>query len=178
LIATLAVFLTGCSRNPVAPITGSTAAPDAGPASIVVDQDNVPPVEGGTPIERTVSLTPIDESAVNVGRWTLIIRKNTLRMPATITLRVADPEAEEIELEISPPEAGDFQGPGILVANCSDLQDINYDTATMVVWNGIWQVWNDTVAHQDQQNVSAHVKFLPPRAKLADGDKWKNKLGA
>ena len=178
MIATLAVFLTGCSRSPVAPITDNTGAPGAGPM-VFVDPDGSPPSDGGTPISRTVTLTAIDEGAVVVGRWTLWIRKNSLKMPATITLKVADPEATEIQLEISPPQANDFQSPVVLTANCSDLASINYDTATMEVWSGVWQLWTDVAAHRNQENVVAHFKLLPSGARLAEGDgKGNNKLGA
>jgi hypothetical protein len=178
LIAILAVGLTGCSRNPVAPSTGTTGAPSMGPMVTALVPDDTPPVEGGTPLERSITLTAIDEGTAVVGRFTLWIRKNSLRMPATITIRVADPEALECKIEVSPAQANDFQSPVILYANMSDIPAVNYDLMTMWVWKDGWQQWGDVSSHVNQQNIVAHFRSLGD-VKLADGDgKGKNKLGA
>ena len=122
LIATLAVFLTGCSRNPVAPITGAQVAPGAGSSAVGVVNDDPPPVSGGgTPLSRVVTLTATDEGVLVVGRFTLYVRKNTLTMPATITMSVTDPEAMEVHFAVSPPEANAFKQSAVLTANLSDV---------------------------------------------------------
>ena len=178
LIATLAIFLTGCSRNPVAPTTGASIAPGAGTAVISQLPDDPPPADGGTPGFRTVTLTATDEGVVIVGRFTLWIRKNTLRMPATITLKVADAEATECEITVSPAEANDFRSPAVLTANTSDIPGFDYNTGTFMVFNGNWQWATDASSHPNQENVVGHFTSLY-KVKLSSGDdKWKNKMGA
>jgi hypothetical protein len=177
LIATLAIFLTGCARNPVAPTTGASIAPGAGTTVIGEIPDDAPPADGGTPGFRTVTLTATDEGIVNVGRFTLWVRKNSLRMPATITLRVEDAEATECEITVSPAEANDFQQPVILTANTSDIADFDYATGTLMVFNGNWQ-WTDASSHINQENVVGHFTSLYKVKVTNDNDKWKNKMGS
>src|SRR5262245_47188506 len=117
MIATLAVTLTGCSRNPVAPNVDTTATAVAGGAAVSFDPVETPTIEGGTPNTRTVALSPADEAVLTVGRFTLWLRKNSLKANATVTLHVTDPEALEVEMVMSPP--GDFGSPVILTANMS-----------------------------------------------------------
>jgi len=179
LIAILAIGLTGCSRSPVAPTTGTTEAPSAGPMSVSVDPEDLPPIEGGTPKYRTIYLSTTDEGLAVVGRFTLWIRKNSLKMPATITIRVTDPEATECELEVSPPQANDFRSPAILYANMTDVPGFDYNTGSMMVWTNDWQWATDASSHPNQQNVVGHFASLAPKVKVSDGlDKWKNKMGS
>jgi hypothetical protein len=173
----LAIGLTGCSRSPVAPITDTSAAPSAGPM-VIVDGDEVPPTDGGTPKYRTIYLTTTDEGIAVVGRFTLWVRKNSLKMPATITIRVEDPEATECQIEVTPPQANDFQSPVILYANMSDVPNFDYATGSMMVWTNDWEWATDTGSHMNQENVVGHFKKLF-NTKVSDGaDKWKNKIGA
>src|SRR5690348_10465557 len=88
VLTTMAVFLTGCSRSPVAPTVDPSAGPGAGTAASIVVPDDPPPSDGGTPQTRTVLLTASDQGDFVVGRWTLSVRKNSLKMPATITMHV------------------------------------------------------------------------------------------
>jgi len=178
LIATLAIFLTGCSRSPVAPIIDTTSAPGAGSTAIGEIPDDQPPVDGGTPGWRTVTLSATDEGVVNVGRFTLWVRKNSLRMPATITLKVLNAEATECQIDVSPAQANDFQQPVILTASTSDLADFDYATGTLMVFDGNWQWATDCSSHTNQQNVVGHFTHLS-NVKLSSGnDKWKNKMGS
>jgi len=177
MIATLAIFLTGCSRNPVAPTSSTTGAPGAGTTMIGQVPDDPPTSDGGTPSARTVTFTATEEGVVSVGRFSLWVRKNSLRMPATITLHVTDPEALECQISVSPAAANDFQTPVVLYANMSDDPDVNYDTATMLVWNGTWAQWTDVASHPNQQNIVAHFTSLTD-VKIADGGSRHGKLGA
>jgi hypothetical protein len=178
VITTLAVFLTGCSRNPVAPTLNPTVGPGAGSTVISSIPDDPPPSDGGTPSSRTVMLATTDEGLVSVGRWTLWIRKNSLKMPATITMHVSDPEAMEVQIEVQPAEANDFASPAVLTASLSDLQSFDYSTGTLMYWSNDWQWSTDTSSHPNQQNIVGHFKSLTD-TRVSDGaDKWKNKLGA
>jgi hypothetical protein len=159
LITTLAVFLTGCSRSPVAPTTDPTGQPGVS-TSVLGLPDDGPPVSGGTPNWRSVALLPIEEGSITVGRFTLWIRKNTLKQPATITLRVTDPEALTVAIEISPAAANDFQSPAILTANMSDVDNYDYSTGTMLYWDGAWEQMTNVSSHPNQQNVVAHLVQL------------------
>ena len=132
------------------------------PASAVgVVNDDPPPVsEGGTPLSRVVTLTSTDEGVLVVGRFTLYVRKNTLTMPATITMSVTDPEAMEVHFAVSPPEANAFKQSALLTANLSDVADVDYSTETMFRWNRDWLELTSVSAHQKQQNVDAHIVNL------------------
>ena len=178
LIATLAIFLTGCSRNPVAPITDTSSGPGAGTTAIAVVPDDPPPADGGTPGFRTVTLAAAEEGVVTVGRFTLWVRKNSLKMPATITLNVADAEATECEITVSPEEANDFSQSVFLYANMSDVVDFDYDNGTFLVWNGNWQWSTETTTHVKEQNVFGHFKSLS-KVRVSDGsDTSNNKMGS
>jgi len=176
LTAALAVFLTGCSRNPVAPSTGTTMQPGAGTAVVGAVPDDPPSSDGGTPITRTVALTATDEGAITVGRFTLWVRKNSLKMPATITLKVTDEEATECQIDVQPAAANNFQSPVILYANTSDIANFDYSTGTMMVLNGSWQFASDCSAHPNQENVVGHFTTLS-NVKLANANgKGKDKF--
>jgi len=177
MIATLAVALTGCSRNPVAPAVDSTASHEAGGAAVSFDPVEPAPVEGGTPNSRTVALSPSDEAVLTVGRFTLWMRKNSLKSNAMVTLRVTDPEALEVEMLVSPAGANDFGSPVILTANMSDVEDFSYEDGTMLYWDGSWQTVADVAAHPNQQNVVAHLDHLAT-CKVANGGGKKTKIGA
>ena len=178
MIATLAVTLTGCSRNPVAPTVDTTASHGAGGAVVRFDPVEPPPVEGGTPNAQTVALTPNDEAVLTVGRFTLWLRKNSLKSNAMVTLRVADPEALEVEIVVTPAAANDFGSPVILTANMSDVEDYDYDTGTMLYWEGNWQQVTDVSSHPNQQNVVAHLDHLANCKVTNGGGGKKNKIGA
>ena len=177
LTTTLAVFLTGCSRNPVAPNIEPSGQPGTGTTVVGIVPDDPPPVSGGTPILRTVTLLPTDEVDIVVGRFTLSVRKNTLKMPATITLRVDNPEAMDVHMQITPAEANSFQSPAILTANLSDVQDFDYSTGWMDDWNGDWTPMTDVSSHPNQQNVVAHLMQVYDCMVSNDAGK-KTKLGA
>jgi len=178
ILTTVAVFLTGCSRNPVAPSTGTTTQPGAGTSVIGSLPDDPPSSDGGTPITRTVALTATDEGAITVGRFTLWVRKNSLKMPATITLRVNDPEAMDVILTISPAAANDFASPVILTANTSDVANFDYATGTMQYWDGAWEQLANVASHPNQENVVAHLDHLS-NCKVTNGaGGGKGKIGA
>jgi hypothetical protein len=160
LMTAVAVFLTGCSRNPVAPITGAPSTPDAAPTVIAQLPEDTPPVDGGTPSWRSVTVNKNSEGVITVGRFTLWLRKNSLKQDATITLRVTNPEALDVVMEVSPASANNFGSPAILTANMSDIANVDYDTTTMLYWDGSWEAMADVAAHPNQENVVAHLDHL------------------
>jgi hypothetical protein len=174
LITTLAVFLTGCSRSPVAPTTDPSGQPGASAAVLGLPDDS-PPASGGTPNWRSVALLPTEEGNLVVGRFTLWIRKNTLTQPATITLRVTDPEALTVTMEVSPAAANNFQSPAILTANMSDVQNYDYSTGTMLYWDGAWKQMPNVSSHPNQENVVAHLVQLH-NCEVSNTSGGKNKL--
>jgi hypothetical protein len=68
MIATLAVTLTGCSRNPVAPAVDTTAAHGAGGAAIRFDPVEPAPVEAARPTRARWRSPRSDEAVLTVGR--------------------------------------------------------------------------------------------------------------
>jgi hypothetical protein len=159
MLGTLAMFLTGCSRNPVAP---DVTMPARG-AEMMGTQTNDQPaeVEGGTPMAVTATLQATDGARLTVGRFTLELHKNSLRMPATITLRVPSEDATEVVMEVVPAEAADLKVPAELSANMSDLPGTNY--ATIWMWyyeNGLWEEYEDVAPQEMRQNVVARMDVL------------------
>jgi hypothetical protein len=85
-------------------------------------------------------------------------------MPATITMRVSDPEAMDVQIDVQPPAANNFSSPVLLTANVSDVQGFDYSTGAMETWSGgDWQPLPKSAAassHPNQQNVVAHFATL------------------
>ena len=161
ILTTVAILLTGCSRNPVAPSTELSAAPGAGAAAVIPMPDDPPPADGGTPAMRTQIFATAEGGSLTVGRWTLEIRKNSLSMPTTITMKVSDPEAMEVMIDVQPAAANDFQSPVILTANTSDVAGFDYSTGALSIWvAGDWQTAASYSSHQNQQNVVGHFTSL------------------
>ena len=164
VITTLAVTLTSCSRNPVAPST-DLSGPGAGSAAVSVVPE-APPVagDGGTPSARTETFVATSEGVMVVGRWTLWFRKNSLTMPATITMKVSDPEAWDVQIDVQPAAANNFNSPVVLTANMSDVAGFDYTTGDMQIWSGGgWQPLSSKTAassHPNQQNVVGHFATL------------------
>ena len=170
MLGTLAMFLTGCSRNPVSPdVTTATHG-----AEIMGTQTNDHPsdVEGGTPTELTASFSPASGGRLTVGRWTLDLHKNSLRMPAQITIRVLNEEATEVEIEVVPAEANDLRVPAELSATMVDLPGTDYTSAWMWSWQGgVWEQCEDVATHPNQQTVVGRMQQLTKHrvANRADG---------
>jgi len=123
-----------------------------------------------------ISLTASDGGDFVVGRWTLTIRKNSLTMPATITLHVSDPEAMVVQIDVQPAAANAFQQPVILTANTSDVAGFDYTTGSMSIWSGgDWQNAGAS-SHPNQQNVVGHFTSLTETQ--VDNSGGKKKLGA
>ncbi len=158
LLGTLTVFLTGCSRNPVAPEVMSPL--NDGASSLVGAQvDDTPaPTEGGNSNVSTVTFNPSDEGVLTAGRWTLVLHKNSLKMATTITLRVADENAMEVEVVVTPPEANNFKVPVELTASMNELPTSAFDNLTMFYWDGAWAEVVDVASHPNQKNVVARMK--------------------
>jgi hypothetical protein len=175
LLAALTVTLTSCSRNPVAPDTGSAGQPGTTTTG-VIEQDAPPPTEGGTPNTMIVPFVANEEGVLTAGRWKIWVRKNTIKNAATIKLSVADPEAMECQIEVSPPEANDFQGPVIVSCDLSDVPNIDWGSEWMYYWDAAWNACQNFNSRQNEQNVVGHFGVLPVSAKVGPGDdKWKNK---
>ena len=155
LIGTLAMFLTGCSRNPASPDLSSTTHGGAAPMSVNTDE-TPSEVEGGTPSQVTQAFLAAEEGTLTVGRWTLTLHKNTIKMPATITMRVANEAAMEVEIEVVPAEAADLRVPAYLWANMSDQPSTDYSAVTMYEWNtDSWLEMTDCTPHEREQNLMA-----------------------
>lgn len=159
MLGTLALFLTGCSRNPVSP---DVTTPAHGVESMGTQTNDHPSdVEGGTPSELTASFSPASGGRLTVGRWTLDLHKNSLRMPAQITLRVLDDAATEVEIEVVPAEANDLRVPAELSATVVDMPETDFDSAWMYYWNGsAWEACVEVSAHPNQQNVVGRMQQL------------------
>jgi hypothetical protein len=155
LVGTLAMFLTGCSRNPASPDLSTPTQGGAAPMSVTTDEapDDV---QGGTPAQVTQAFLSAEEGRLTVGRWTLDLHKNSLRMPATVTMRVSSEDAMEVEIEVVPAEAADMQVPAYLWANMSDQPTTDYSGTTMFEWVGdAWLEMTDCTPHPREQNLMA-----------------------
>jgi len=173
----MALFLTSCSRNPVAPSVDASASHGAGSSAISVEPGDTPPSDGGTPLTRVQMLATTDEGLLVVGRWTLNVRKNSLKTPATITMHVANPEAMEVDITVEPASANNFSQPVVLSANTSDVDGFDYSTGGQMVWSGGTWVNAGAAAHPNQQNVVGHFTTLS-NTMVGDGLTGKKKIGA
>lgn len=166
MLGTLAMFLTGCSRNPVSP---DVTTPTHGVEAMGTQTNDHPAdVEGGTPSELTASFSPASGGRLTVGRWTLDLHKNSLRMPAQITIRVLNDEATEVEIEVVPAEANDLRVPAELSATMVDLAGTNYDSAWM--WyeeGGVWEECAEVSTHPNQQTIVGRMQKLT-KCRIAD----------
>ena len=176
LLAAMTLLLTSCSRNPVAPGTSLPGSPGATTMGGSQEQEPSTSPDGGTPNVASIPLTISEEGTITAGRFTLWVRKNSIRVPCTIRLTVADPEAMEALFEVFPPEANDFQSPVVVTANLSDVPSVDYETEWMWYWDGGWQEGIYVSAHPNQENVVWHADRLSACKVGPKDDKWKNKL--
>jgi hypothetical protein len=135
---------------------------DGGAQMSGIQTDDVPTdVTGGAAPIVTADFTSNDEGQLSVGRFTLHLHKNTLQMPAKITMRVTDEDAMEVQVEVSPAEANDFQVPAQLTADLSDQPETDYRRTTMFYWeHGIWEPSKAVAPHPNKQVLVAHMKEL------------------
>ena len=167
LMAVLSMSLTSCSRNPVAP--DSAAPTQTGTTSSMVSEipTDTPNSDGGVPNDMFLAVSPGEEAWLFAGRFTLHFHKNSLSMPALIRLKVSDPLATQVHIEVSPPEANVFQVQAELIANLSDLP-VDYTQETvgdldgalsgqLAVVTGQWDESTDVASHPNQLNVTAKM---------------------
>ena len=166
MLGTVAMFLTGCSRSPVAP---DITLPMQGAEMMGTQtQDQPAEVEGGTPSELTATFSPASGGRLTVGRWTLDLHKNSLTMPAQITIRVLDDDATEVEIEVVPAEANVLRVPAELSASMVDLPATDYDSAWM--WyeqGGVWEQLLEVSTHPNQQTIVGRMQELT-RCRIAN----------
>src|SRR5439155_9728316 len=121
LFAALAAVLTSCSRMPTAPSADSPSGRGSTNQAIgQVEDPPPPPVAGQGGFVNSIALAEGEGGSITAGRFTLVIDKNSLTMPARITMLQPDPNVMQVEFEITPPEANQFKTPVQLVADCSD----------------------------------------------------------
>ena len=167
-IAALAAALTGCSKMPTAPSADTSLARDNSAPGIIKIDDAPPPVDGG--FSNAITLGVGDEGTIVAGNFSLVIHKNSLKMPATIKIIQPDPGVLQATFEVTPPEANDFQVPVQLQATCANTTLAEVMGETVYWWNGDWTVAdNITLDHKalifsSKTNVLSNVKVdaLPP----------------
>lgn len=159
MLGTFTLFLTGCSRNPVSP---DVTTPTHGAESMGTEVNDMPSeVEGGTPSSVTASFSPTSGGRLTAGRFTLELHKNSLKMPATITLRVASAEAMEAELVVEPAEANNLQVNAEITASLADQPQTNWDAVRLFAWQDQeWAPVEESTAQVGKQNVVGKVKSL------------------
>src|SRR5262249_33377295 len=85
VVAALAVALTGCSRMPTAPPADpSLEKPASNPGIVQTEDPAPPPITPGIP--NSVRLEVGEAGTIQYGAFTVQIHKNSLKMPATITV--------------------------------------------------------------------------------------------
>lgn len=158
--AALALLLAGCGRSPVSPRAALPGEPGASAAWGSHADDPPAPVQGQPGANATLMVEANGEGTVSVGRFTLTIHKNSLTMPATITLTVPEPDAMQVEIEVSPAEANEFQVPIELVADLSDRPDVNLDSQTIFWWEGAWQEAQEVAVQRASRQLVARTQRL------------------
>ncbi len=167
-IAALAAALTGCSKMPTAPTSDTTLARDDSNPGILQMPDTPPPVEGG--LSNAITLGVGDEGTIVAGNFSLVIHKNSLRMPATIKIFQPDPNVLQATFEVTPPEANNFQVPVQLQATCANELLAQVMGETVYWWDADWSVAGNvtldhkTVTFSSKTTVLSNVKVdvLPP----------------
>jgi hypothetical protein len=156
LVAAMAAALTSCSQLPTAPRSGTAAATTAvaapGSAPMVIGQvdDPAPPSASGGGGFNTVSLVVGEAGSVQYGMFTLVIHKNSLKMPATIKIIQPDPNVMAVQFEVTPAAANDFQVPVRLVADCSSQSLDTVKSETTYWWDGQWvETPKQSVSHNN-----------------------------
>jgi hypothetical protein len=166
LFAAVAAALTGCSRNPTSPSADPALARGSNTDLVGQIDDGPPPVQGHGGQYATLTLGVDQGGVLTNGRFSLVIHKNSLKMPATITMIQPDADAMQVDFVISPPEANDFQVPVRLVADCSDDARDHASSETVYWWNGQWQEAEAGSVENNAHTITAHAHQLM-RAKLA-----------
>ncbi len=138
-ILIVAFTATSCSMNPVAPKASDLAQDGAGVYGGIKLDDTPGDVGGQGGVVGSTTFALGQAGTVHAGRFTLVIPKGALRQAATITLRQPDPNAMQVEFEITPASANRFARPVTLIADCSNdpLSEVQNET---IFWNtGAWQ---------------------------------------
>jgi hypothetical protein len=167
-VAALAAALTGCSKMPTAPSVDTSLARDHSAPGILQMPDLPPPVEGG--FSNAITIGVGDEGTIVAGNFSLVIHKNSLKMPATIKIMQPDPNVLQATFEVTPPEANDFQVPVQLQATCANSTLAEAMAETVYWWDGGWAVaGNVSLDHKalifsSKTNALSNVKVdaLPP----------------
>ena len=169
ILAAMAAALTGCSRIPTAPNTEAALAPDNASVLIGHVDDPVPPVEAGDGRINTVVLGMGQAASLQAGRFTLMIHKNSLKVPATISMVQPNPDVMEVEFVVTPASANDFQVPLKLVADCSNESPDTVNGETVLWWDGAWTAAAKQTISNDGVTITAMSHTLT-KAMLAPDD--------
>jgi len=175
LITTLAVFLTGCSRSPVAPATDLSGQPGAGALRGTRIDDPPAPVQGSPGATSALTLNEGDSGTLNAGRFSVYLHKNTLNHPVTVTMWVENPAATSVEFTVSPSDANDFQVPAMITGDFSDMPTLDLSAQTMYYWDAAWDVPEGVTFDQSAHTITAPMKFLST-CKVAAQQGGKNHL--
>jgi hypothetical protein len=175
LITTLAVFLTGCSRSPVAPSADPSAQPGAGSMRGTQIDDPPAPVQGSPGASQSVTLNVGDSGTITAGRFSVFLHKNTLNHPITVTMWVESPNATAVEFTVSPPDANNFQVPAMVTGDFSDMPTLDLSTQTMYYWEAAWDVPEGVMFDQTAHTITAPLKLLS-NCKVAAQPGGKNHL--
>lgn len=160
ILAATVAALTGCSRLPTAPSTDLTSA-SGSTATLIghADDPSTQQVPGDGSIS-TVTLAVGHAAALQAGRFTLFIHKNSLKSAATITMLQPDTNVMVVQFIVSPPSANNFQVPLKLVANCSKDTPAVFQSETIFWWNGGWQPASSTTVDNTAQTIMVQTKQL------------------
>jgi hypothetical protein len=134
-----ALALTGCSRNPVAPQVVVPTDPSATLGRGIQTDEPEAPQGGEAGMVGTIHVEAMGAGVLTVGRWTLTIHKNSHIDPAMISMTIRDPQAMEVEIQVSPASANVFQVPIELVANCTDQTNLIMDDQAIFFFNEGWE---------------------------------------
>lgn len=160
LLAALTVALAGCSRMPTAPELDSTLVRGNGTLALGQVDDPPAPIEAQAGLVNSITLAEGQGGTVKVGRFTLVIHKESLKMGATIAIRQPDSAVMQVEFEVRPAAANDFRVPVQLVADCSNDPLSEVQEETMYWWNGLWQEASAVSLNHASRSLTAHTHRL------------------
>ena len=160
LFAALAAVLTSCSRIPTAPGADAPLAPGSANQAVGQVGDPLPPIEGQGGLVNSITLPVGVGGTVKAGRFTLVIHKNSLRMGATVSVIQPDPDVMQVEFQVTPAAANDFQVPVQLVADCSNDPISTVENETLYWWDGQWQEASAVSLDHTARSLTAHTHRL------------------
>jgi hypothetical protein len=160
LFGAIALVSASCSQLPTAPTVDATLGRAGSDQGVLRTGDPDSPIVGQSGAINSITLAPGDSATLHAGNFTVVFHKNSLKQGATITVVQPDPNVMEVEFEVTPASANDFQVPVKVIADCSRDPLDQVQNETMYQWDGQWQEATGVSLDTVTRSLSVHVHQL------------------